>query len=157
MSEDKKDESYEVSEEVAIVAKTVLTKDKVLLAADYDKLNVIYMKKYPSVAKTIAAQCIKTATLLKYFSEADVIIQVSGDLWDGLTEESKYVLMLHEMMHIGISYKKNGKMMVDILPHDIQDFAVIIRKYGLDWVESVKTTAASINDFQNGEESTLRI
>ena len=151
------DKEYDVSDEVKEVALKVLKNDREKIAADYDQLNIIYMKVFPNISKTTAGLCIKSGKLLKYFSEADVIIQVSGELWDQLNEETRYTLMLHEMKHVGIGYKKNGRMVIYLNSHDVQDFSDIITKYGINWIENIKSITASINDFQNGEEDKVRI
>jgi len=151
------EKTYEVSEEVREMAQTVFQENKVKIVADFEELDIIYMKQYPNISKTTAAQCIKPSKLLKHFSESDIIIQVSGDLWDGLPDETKYILLLHEMKHIGINYKKNGARIIYLEPHNVQDFSDIIREYGVDWIENIKSVVASINDFENGEEEKVRI
>jgi PDZ domain-containing secreted protein len=148
---------YEVSDEVRNVANKVLEKDSEKLAADYNNVVVTYIKTYPSISKNIVGLCTKPGRLLKYFSESDIIIQVSGNIWDNLNEETRYILMLHEMKHVRITYKKNGRMIISLNPHNVQDFSDIIRDYGIDWLESIKSISASTNNFENGEEDNLKL
>jgi hypothetical protein len=39
--------------------------------------------------------------------------------------------MLHELKHVGLGMKG-----LRIIPHDIEDFSDILRKYGLKWNKS---------------------
>lgn len=46
-----------------------------------------------------------------------------------LDDKQREVLMLHELLHIGVSPTGNYK----IVPHDVEDFSAILDEYGLDW------------------------
>ena len=48
--------------------------------------------------------------------------------------------MLHELMHIGIKYDKQGELTPFIVPHSVQDFRYILEKYGLDWDQNPQLT-----------------
>lgn len=47
-----------------------------------------------------------------------------------MTDEQLKILMYHELLHVGYD---DG--VCSIIPHDIEDFEVIIQKYGLHWAE----------------------
>lgn len=49
---------------------------------------------------------------------------------EGLTQKARHILMEHELMHIGWDPDEGTKK---IIPHDVQDFAAILNKYGMDW------------------------
>ena len=40
-----------------------------------------------------------------------------------------------KLLHIGIDYRQGGEEVYSIRPHDVEDFKVIIEKYGVDWAE----------------------
>lgn len=47
-------------------------------------------------------------------------------------EKQKYILMYHELLHIGAD--KDGRTFIK--PHDLEDFRVIIDKFGAYWDEA---------------------
>ncbi len=92
----------------------------------------------PNINKTTAGRCIKAGKELKFFSNYDYIIEISQEYWDNLTEQAKKILILHELMHIDIRYTKQGKEIFGIKSHDVEDFAVLLEKYGLNWLKEIK-------------------
>jgi len=149
--------NYVIDPTVKEIADAVYIKDKVKLSGDIDNINIEYIKVYPNITPTCAGRCIKASKLIKFFNDTDIIIEVSGELWDVLTEETKYILMLHEMKHILIEYKKDGELIVGLQDHNVKDFYDIIKEYGIEWIEVIKTVTQNIHDFQNGEEEKISI
>mgnify|MGYP000847794433 CR=1 FL=1 len=59
----------------------------------------------------------------------DFLIWVAADWWlDEATPKQRRALLDHELMHCGMG--DNGWT---IRGHDIEEFAVIVERYGLDW------------------------
>ena len=50
--------------------------------------------------------------------------------WD---EAHLRVLLLHELMHAGVSIDRDGNEVYSIVPHDVEDFRAILERHGLDW------------------------
>ncbi len=100
----------------------------------------------PSINKTTAGRCIRAGKELKFFSDYDYIIQISRDYWDNLTEQARKILVLHEVMHIDIRYTKQGKEVFGMRQHDVEDFAVLLEKYGLHWLREVKLVQEHLKD-----------
>lgn len=113
---------------------------------EISKANIKYMKVYPNVSKTVAGRCIRASNELKLFGGADYLIQMSGDLWDKLDVNPRRVLMLHELMHVYIDFNKDGEPVYKLRNHDVEDFASIIDKYGVNWLYDLRTSAAEIDD-----------
>ena len=67
-------------------------------------------------------------------------IRKQSEIYKKLAEEQKKLLMLHELMHIGIKYDKQGELTPFIVPHSVQDFRYILEKYGLDWDQNPQLT-----------------
>lgn len=42
------------------------------------------------------------------------------------------ILILHELLHVGIDVDGNEES-YRIIPHDIEDFRLVLERYGLDW------------------------
>lgn len=59
----------------------------------------------------------------------DFLIWVAADWWlDEATPQQRRALLDHELMHC--AWSENGWM---IRGHDIEEFALIVERYGLDW------------------------
>ena len=78
--------------------------------------------------KIIHAQCEKVSEKYKWGIPADFTITVFEPNCMELDEEQMRILIFHELLHIG---KVNGTW--STVPHDLEDFKVIIKKYGADW------------------------
>ena len=53
-----------------------------------------------------------------------------------LTEKQIRILILHELLHIGVTTDiETGDDKVYIKAHDVEDFRLIIARFGLDWAE----------------------
>lgn len=138
-----KNKTYEQSDELEQLAKMVSEKETALL--NNDGAVIKYMKVYPNISPTIAGRCIKSSPAVKFFGDCDYIIQMSGDLWDALSENSRYVLMLHELMHVYVDIDKKGNNVFKLRKHDVEDFAVLIEQYGIDWLYALRDTASGVD------------
>lgn len=132
--------TFEESEEVEATAKEVIDEEDNLFLGN---ATIRYMKVYPEISKTTAGRCIKANKELKYFSDCDYIVEMSGDLWDNLHDDVKYVLMHHELMHIYVDVDDEGNDVYKMRDHDVMDFREIIERYGIDWL---RTLQDSMND-----------
>jgi hypothetical protein len=100
--------------------------DKEML--DLKGARVKYLLAYPYISKKIAGKCIKASKELKYFSEADYLIEISNDLWNVLNEEMKYILLLNQLLKIcPVTNEKTGVINYKVIDHDFKGFAKIIK------------------------------
>ena len=76
---------------------------------------------------------------------------MSGDLWEGLDRKTKSILMWHELMHINVTFDKEGEPVYKLRQHDVQDFYTIIQQAGIDWIADIKAIAESVYDLEPHE------
>jgi hypothetical protein len=73
------------------------------------------------------------------FSTVDYIIAVHLESWAVSTKSRKYLLIMHELMHIPTegfeSVSKDYRKTVD---HDVKDFAVLLKQFGICWEDADK-------------------
>lgn len=50
-----------------------------------------------------------------------------------MDEEHIRRVLFHELLHVGISYDKDGDEVYGIVPHDFEDFRECVRRWGMDW------------------------
>lgn len=138
-------------EELYKIAETVVKDKKIELGP----ATVDFLIVYPNISKTVAGKCKVCDPLMKWFTGYDYIITVSGELWEMLDNQSKYILVWHELLHIDPVYdanKQEWKMM--IRKHDFEDFYEIFNTHGLDWMETMKLKAQDLYDLgQRQKES----
>lgn len=138
--------TFSKSEQLEALIKTVIQKQN-LYVQDAEICGLLV---YPNIAPVVAGRCVRSGKELKFFSGYDYLIQMSEQLWDQLNQQQRYLLTLHELLHIDVVYKKDGSVSYNIKDHDIQDFKQIITKYGVDWITQVTVLNQSINDLQDG-------
>jgi hypothetical protein len=107
----------------------------------------------PIISKTVAGNCILTNGVLRHYSGFDYIVQMSKKTWDAIDEQTRYILMLHELKHIYAEETEDGYK-YKLADHDVQDFHDLIQKYGVNWLNTLKIQTASDN---NLDLSTLKL
>ncbi len=114
--------------------------------------TVTYLAVNPYISKTIVAKCIKTAKELEYYSKCDYLIEVSAEVWQQLTDEDKYRIVHHELLHIDPEWdEKTDATNFTLRKHDLQDFKEIVNKYGTDWDSAVKVNLMTLYDVDPAE------
>lgn len=78
--------------------------------------------------KTKYADCTKVKVKYQAWLPFDFIITFYEPNTELLNENQRKILMLHELKHIGI-----GEKGLKLEEHDREDFASILKRYGIDW------------------------
>lgn len=84
--------------------------------------------------KIVFADCRKVPDIYSLFIPYDFLITVYEPNCTEMTEDQARTLLFHELLHIGVS-EANGKVLTYTRPHDLEDFKVIIQRYGVNWSE----------------------
>jgi predicted metallopeptidase len=148
-----KGKEFLVSEDMKELAKTILKEQKL----DIRPAKVEYLLVYPNITKSQAAKCFRTGKELKFFTDFDYIVEISGELWDALEYDDKYILLYHELLHImPIMDEKSGEWKMKMRNHNIQDFSVLIKKYGIEWIDRIRFTLSSIYSMTPTEEDNVK-
>ena len=85
--------------------------------------------------KIVKAQCEKISDKYKWGIPCDFTITVFEPNCEGMTEEQMKMLIFHELLHVKISYKDDGTEVFGTNPHDLEDFKLIIDRFGTEWAE----------------------
>lgn len=73
------------------------------------------------------------------FSNIDYIIGVYLEEWVQETISRKYVLILHELLHIPAEgFDEDSKRFRKTVDHDVRDFEYVLRHFGINWEEAEK-------------------
>ena len=141
------------SPEIEAIAKALIEKYHL----EFGPAEIGYLLVYPNISKKKAAKAMKATREVKYYSGNDYIIEVSGELWDMLDEETKNMLLLHELLHIDPRFKaKTGEWKMNLRRPDFADFYTINDKFGNDWYKTIQATASSLYDLDPAQESEVK-
>ena len=81
----------------------------------------------------VQGQCEKVADKYKWGIPCDFTITVFEPNVEGMSEEQLRMLIFHELLHVGIEYNADGTETYSVRPHDLEDFKLIIDRFGTDW------------------------
>lgn len=148
------DKQYMESAEIETVAETVI-KDEEL---DLGPANVAYFLVYPNISTTTGARAKKAGNITHYYTGAHYVIEVSGELWDMLDEQTRKRLMWHELLHLDPTYKaKKGVWAFKTRSHDFADFYEINERVGSDWYKTIQAVMSSLYDLPPKKERKVKL
>ena len=102
----------------------------------YSNVNIIYLSSDYAKTKTggkVLGQCEKIQNKYKWGIPCDFTITVFEPNVVGFTDEQFKILLFHELLHIGIDIGSDGNEVYSVRPHDLEDFKIIVNKFGTDW------------------------
>ena len=56
----------------------------------------------------------------------------------GLSADQIRIVMFHELLHVGIEPGPDGDESYSVRKHDLEDFKLIIDKYGTEWSKAAR-------------------
>lgn len=71
--------------------------------------------------------------------KARYIIEIYYSDWNEWTEKMKQYVLFHELLHVHPEFEKTIK-------HDSEDFAILLDKVGVKWIENVATLPDLLHD-----------
>lgn len=80
----------------------------------------------------VYAECHLVKSIYQPFCPHDFLVIVYLPNVCRFSDEQKRILLYHELLHVGMD-EKNGEPVYRIVPHDVEDFMKVIRRYGADW------------------------
>ncbi len=92
--------------------------------------------------KVHLAHASKVGAKLQHFSDLDFLIEVNWSAWLELTDEQRVALIDHELCHMGTKETDEGDRPV-LLPHDVQEFTAIVKRWGL-WTDELAHFAKAV-------------
>ena len=84
--------------------------------------------------KLVLGECEKVAAKNKWAIDYDFTITLFEPNLYGLSAKQIEIVLFHELLHVGIDYGENGEV-YSVRKHDLEDFKIIIDKYGTNWAK----------------------
>lgn len=125
-----------INEHYAELAKEVIENEPALIDIQNSICTIIYLSsehKKMADGKAVLGQCEKVADKYKWGIPADFTITVFEPNVEGMTDEQLKILLFHELLHVGIEFNADGSETYSVKPHDLEDFKLIIDRFGTDW------------------------
>lgn len=125
-----------INNDYAEIATDLIRNEYSLLHLLESRAKIIYLSSdyaKTSKGKLVFGQCEKVADKYKWGIPADFTITVFEPNVEKFTEDQIRILLHHELLHVGIDKKADGSESYSIVDHDIEDFKLILDKYGTDW------------------------
>jgi len=76
------------------------------------------------------AQASKVTGKLHHYSRLDFLIEVNWTKWASLSPARRLALIDHELTHCSREETDDGETKYVLLPHDIEEFHSIVRRWG---------------------------
>lgn len=142
------------SPEAEEIAKQVREK----YSLDVGPAQIGYFLVYPNLSKMKAATCMKASREVKYYSGNDYLIEISGELWDMLDQQTKEMVIYHQLLHIEPVFQaKNQQWKMTIRKPDFADYYEINDKFGNNWYKTVQATMSSLYDLDPKQEGKVSL
>lgn len=125
-----------INAEYAEIAAELIREEPALVDIANSQASIIYLSsnnKKTSKGKTVHAECEKISDKYKWGIPCDFTITVFEPNCEGFTPEQIKILLFHELLHVGVEFNPDGSETYSTKPHDLEDFKVIIDKYGTEW------------------------
>ena len=124
-------DSRHISEYYTDLAKKVIDMEPDLDYLKTAPVTIVYLESSHAKkgkGKLILGQCEKVQEKNKWGIPADFTITIFEPNVAGMTEDQLKILLFHELLHIGRDYESTT-------PHDLEDFKIIIDRFGVDWAK----------------------
>lgn len=125
-----------INEHYAEIAAKLIEREDALVDIANSQATIIYLSSdYAKTSKgnVVYGECEKVADKYKWGIPADFTITVFEPNVEGFSDEQIKILIFHELLHIGIEFKDDGTENYTIKPHDLEDFKLIIDRFGTEW------------------------
>jgi hypothetical protein len=125
-----------INEHYAEIGNDLIQTEDALVDIANSQATIIYLSsehKKVASGKKVLGQCEKVADKYKWGIPCDFTITIFEPNVEGMSEEQLRMLIFHELLHVGIEYNADGTETYSVNPHDLEDFKLIIDRFGTDW------------------------
>lgn len=94
--------------------------------------NKIGYVSFSKKKSTVQAKIYGLKPMIAMYSNVDYILTVHFENWVMIDKAAKYLLILHELMHIPTEgFDEGSKEYRKCVKHDVQDFSYLLQHYGI--------------------------
>ena len=130
-------ETRSINEEYNKIGRELIETEPALVDILNSRATIVFLssdKKKMEKGKVVYAECEKISDKYKWGIPADYTITVFEKNCQGFSDRQMRILLFHELLHIGIEFQ-DGAEKYTTNPHDLEDFKLIIERFGARWAE----------------------
>lgn len=127
-----------VNEKYAEIGADLIASEESLAHLRDSDASIVYLSsehKKVTGGNLVFGQCEKIAEKYKWGIPCDFTITVFEPNVEEyqFTDEQIRALIHHELLHVGTEWADDGTEKYFIVPHDLEDFKLILERYGINW------------------------
>lgn len=131
-------DNRQINEKYAKIGAELIASEDILIDIRNSQATIVYLESdYPKMDKgrIVYGQCEKIQDKYKWGIPADFTITLFTPNVADKSDEAIRRIILHELLHVGIGVKKDGGEEYSVLPHDFEDFRVLIDRWGVNYAD----------------------
>ena len=139
-----------LNENYAAIAQELIDKEPELAYIKDSRVRIAYLEsdqsKKADKDKLVLGECEKVAAKNKWAINYDCTITLFKNNLIGLSPAQIKIVLFHELLHVGIEPGADGDEIYSVRKHDLEDFKIIIDRFGTEW--SLKPKGGSNDENQ---------
>lgn len=128
-------ENRVISQRYTDIGTKLIAKDKLFRDLRNSAVRIVYLAsdlEKKSKGKDVCGECEKIPEKYKWCVPYDFMITIFEPNVERFDDKQLRILMIHELLHVGVELDGNEEKYF-VRPHDIEDFRIIMKRYGKDW------------------------
>lgn len=138
------EEKFIKAEDIKKIAEEVLNISNELKYINLENIEFCRILKQTKQGEHLFAFCQRLSDLSRFICRKDYVL-VFYPIFDTLKDEQKKYIVEHEMRHIDPENKK-------VISHDFAEFRVMVKKFGLDYLEIIEESEEKIKKLKEIEK-----
>lgn len=130
-------EHRQINENYQRIAESLIDTEQDLAYIKDSRVRIAYLEsdqaKKADADKLVLGECEKVQAKNKWAINYDFTITLFKNNLVGLSADQIRIVMFHELLHVGIELGPDGDENYSVRKHDLEDFKLIIDKFGTDW------------------------
>ncbi len=109
------------------------------------RIAYLFREKSNTRGETVLGKAKLAGPDLRYLGEVDYVIEINFEAWLVLVPQARLALVDHELAHCAKHENADGETSWIILPHDVEEFASIVKRWGL-WQPNLIAFGKAVGD-----------
>lgn len=135
-------EHRQINDNYRAIAEELIQTEPELAYIKDSKVKITYLEsdqsKKDGKDKQVLGECEKVAAKNRWAILSDFTITLFKNNIIGMSAEQIKTLLFHELLHIDIDMGTDGEEVYNVRKHNLEDFKIIIDRFGTDWAEKPK-------------------
>ena len=135
-------EHRQINENYQRIAEDLIQNEPELAYIKDSRVRIAYLEsdsaKKADETHLVMGECEKVAAKNRWAINYDYTITLYKKNLVGLSADQIRIVMFHELLHVGIEPGPEGDEIYSVRKHDLEDFKLIIDKYGTDWSKAAR-------------------